>query len=251
MDEHEDLLDIKQAAKVLNVTETSLRRWTNAGHLACVRVGAKRERRFRRSDLMAFLEDQPARRPMSLSAELVGNTAIGGVCLTHGTHLCSFYTSDAGRTKLAVGFLADGLKQGSACHLLATEESANKVLAQLEQEVPRIRADIDAGRLVVYKYGASISAQLEFAEARIIASLRDGAQAIRAVGNVSEAPFVHGHSIDHIVQYEQDWDRLIARRFPLVTLCQYDARRYSGIELCKVLNCHRDAFRYPAERMFL
>ena len=61
MSDQEDLWDIKQAARFLQVSETSLRRWTNAGQLACLRVGLKRERRFRRADLLAFMEDQPAR----------------------------------------------------------------------------------------------------------------------------------------------------------------------------------------------
>src|SRR6267143_769869 len=33
-----ELLDIQQAAALLHVSETSLRRWTNAGRLACLRV---------------------------------------------------------------------------------------------------------------------------------------------------------------------------------------------------------------------
>ena len=57
----QDFLDIKQAARLLQVSETSLRRWTNAGLLACLRIGRKRERRFRRADLVAFMEEQPAR----------------------------------------------------------------------------------------------------------------------------------------------------------------------------------------------
>jgi excisionase family DNA binding protein len=59
----EDLLDIKQAARYLQVSETSLRRWTNGGQLACLRVGLRRERRFRRADLLAFMEYQPATNP--------------------------------------------------------------------------------------------------------------------------------------------------------------------------------------------
>ena len=51
----EPLLDIEQAARFLNVSETSLRRWTNDGRLACLRVGRRRERRFRKADLLAFL----------------------------------------------------------------------------------------------------------------------------------------------------------------------------------------------------
>ena len=52
MSEGDELLDIEQAARFLNVSETSLRRWTNAGRLACLRVGRRQERRFRRVDLL-------------------------------------------------------------------------------------------------------------------------------------------------------------------------------------------------------
>ena len=61
MSDANDLLDIGEAARFLNVSETSLRRWTNAGALPCLRVGHRRERRFRRVDLLAFMEQQPSR----------------------------------------------------------------------------------------------------------------------------------------------------------------------------------------------
>ena len=50
------------------------------------------------------------------------------------------------------------------------------------------------------------------------------------------------------MEYEADYDRLIARRFPVVTLCVYDARRFSGVEILDALKGHRDTFRYPLER---
>jgi len=49
MSEPHEYLNIEQAARLLNVSETSLRRWTNSGRLACLRVGRRRERRFRRA----------------------------------------------------------------------------------------------------------------------------------------------------------------------------------------------------------
>src|SRR5712692_4730549 len=99
MSDQDELLDIKQAAQFLKVSETSLRRWTNAGRLACLRVGRKRERRFRRTDLLAFVEQQP----------------VAGAPLSRppGSHMCGFYASDLSRVNLAVRFLADGLRQGS------------------------------------------------------------------------------------------------------------------------------------------
>ena len=50
-----ELLDIREAAAFLRVSATSLRRWTNAGQLPCLRIGGRHERRFRRADLLAFM----------------------------------------------------------------------------------------------------------------------------------------------------------------------------------------------------
>ena len=97
MSEADELLDIEQAAQFLHVSETSLRRWTNAGRLACLRVGRRRERRFRRADLLAFLEDQPAdgngRVPQSNSP---AHMVIDGVAYGLGVHLCALFASEAG-----------------------------------------------------------------------------------------------------------------------------------------------------------
>ena len=76
-----ELLDIAQAAALLQVSEASLRRWTNRGRLPCLRIGGRRERRFRQADLMAFLEPDASALPAG--------------------HLCAFYASDLGRTRQA------------------------------------------------------------------------------------------------------------------------------------------------------
>jgi len=55
------LLTIEEAAHFLNVSKTTLRRWTKLGTLPCVRVGARRERRFEQSDLSRLLDtDAPS-----------------------------------------------------------------------------------------------------------------------------------------------------------------------------------------------
>src|SRR5262249_26743053 len=50
------LLPIEEPARYLKVSKTSLRRWTNEGRLACVRVGPRGERRFRVEDIQEFLD---------------------------------------------------------------------------------------------------------------------------------------------------------------------------------------------------
>src|SRR2546427_3142011 len=64
------LLTIDEAAQYLNVSKTSLRRWTKLGTLPCVRVGARHERRFLQQDLERFLSrggDQQPLAPLAAS----------------------------------------------------------------------------------------------------------------------------------------------------------------------------------------
>src|SRR5688500_9231513 len=102
----EPLLDIKQAALFLNVSETSLRRWTNDGRLACLRVGGRHARRFRRADLIAFLERQPARPRVVAGADVSGSGGAVVAGAPKGTHFGGLYGTDADRTAMVAALLA-------------------------------------------------------------------------------------------------------------------------------------------------
>src|SRR5258706_1332017 len=84
-----ELLDIREAAALLRVSETSLRRWTNAGRLPCLRVGGRRERRFRRGDLLAFLSGEAATGPSPSRS-----------------HFCGLYTNELSRGREAAAFFS-------------------------------------------------------------------------------------------------------------------------------------------------
>src|SRR5256885_13489364 len=100
----ERLVNTKQAAELLNVSEISVRRWTNEGRLACRRVGGRRERRFRRQDLLDFLENLDRR---------VGDAVlVGGVPVSPGGHLCGLYDSGLGRVRLAPPLPPPGVRGG-------------------------------------------------------------------------------------------------------------------------------------------
>jgi MEDS: MEthanogen/methylotroph, DcmR Sensory domain len=45
----------------------------------------------------------------------------------------------------------------------------------------------------------------------------------------------------HLMAYEEAYE-LMARRFPAVTLCQYDAREFDGEIMLRVLKSHPDMF---------
>ena len=250
MSDSEDLLDIKQAAAFLGVSETSLRRWTNSGQLACLRVGGKRERRFRRADLLAFMESQPVTDPPARSqpSDRRQHTVIAGIPVTFGTHLCALYGNDAGRTKLAVTFLSDGLRPGSVCFLAASAEAWGQILGQLERERGSVQPEIDAGRLVLYKYCPTPQEQLDYWETNFVSAISAGATSLRVVGDMT-CCLIAGMTLDEVMEYEAGYDRILAKRFPLVTLCLYDVRRFESLEVVKALQGHTDMFRYPAERL--
>jgi len=232
-----ELLDIKQAAALLQVSEASLRRWTNAGRLACFRVGGRRERRFRRADLMAFLESHPFEAGAAGQERPLPDRASG--------HLCGLYVSDLARTRQAAGFLADGIPAADVSFLVAEPEVRERVLARLERQRPSLKDEIEAGRLVLSEYAVSAAAQLEFWNTRFGAATRAGAHSLRVVGDVSGGRLARQSSFEEVLEYETEYDRSVSRRFPVDTLCLHDARALSGVETARLLEVHPEVFRYP------
>jgi transcriptional repressor of dcmA and dcmR len=246
----EELLDIGQAAAFLNVSETSLRRWTNAGQLACLRIGRKRERRFRRSELLGFMDVQPAEGVggnRRIDARLSRPGLTGRTAVTVGYHRCGLYRSDAGRARLSTSFLADGLHPGSVCFLAAWPNVREEVLAHLEAERPTLGQDIDAGPLVLSAYHSSVDAQHDYWETHFASALCAGARSLRVVGDMGGFYGTIGKRA--LVGYETGYDRVIARRYPVATLCAYDIRIFSAHDVRDALEGHADTLRYPAEQL--
>jgi excisionase family DNA binding protein len=248
MTDEEDLLDIGQAAEFLNVSETSLRRWTNSGRLACMRVGSRRERRFRKSDLLALLESEPSSAGLrsARGTSPAEQVVIGGLSVPYGTHLCGFFASDEGRVRLAAGFLSDGLRLGTVCFLVAPKAMRDEIVNELGTDRALVESHIANGTLVLGEYAKSVAGQLQYFEDLLVAALAGGAHAFRVVGHLQE--FYRRIGAAAVLEYEAAYEQRIARRFPVVTMCLYDARAFTGVELLGALKQHPDSLRYPAER---
>ena len=250
MGENEELLDIQQAARFLNVSETSLRRWTNAGQLACLRVGGRRERRFRKADLLVFMEDQPAgdrEVPPAVPPPEPKYITVGGVPLPHGAHLCGLYSSEVGRIRQAVEFLLDGMRPGSICLVAAPEEARQAILLYIKESRPSLRADVAAGRLILADYEDSADDQIHYWEQQLKAALSAGVHSCRVLGDLRGfGPTVQ---LEELLEYEARYDDVIASRFPVITMCQYDVRAFPSLGLLNALKLHKHSFRYPADRL--
>jgi len=238
MNDLNELLDISEAAQFLNVSETSLRRWTNSGALACLRVGRRRERRFRRVDLLAFMEQSG---PANLRASRDDQ-----VTVKQGDHLCGIYGSDAGRIALTVPFLLDGLREGSACVLIATPRGKKQILKNLGDINPGLSSDIKSGRITLGGYGKSPKAQWDLIIECLEKARSTGASSLRLVGDVTGLRSTL--SPKELVAFEMGLDEEVVARFPVAILCLYDAREFTGIELLNALKTHPDTLRYPLNR---
>ena len=208
----QDLLDIREAAEFLRVSETSLRRWTNAGRLPCLRIGGRRERRFRRSDLLAFAEGEPRPRVPTRN------------------HFCGLYTSDVCRANAAAAFLAAGLHTGALGLLVAGKDVQRAVVELLGH-------DLKPGRLELAEFRGSSSVQLEFFHARLDDAMRGGASRVHMVGDVSggalgRLPF------GEILEHEAEFERSIAREYQVAALCLYAAGGISGVEVAGLVQRH-------------
>lgn len=249
MNDESELLDIGAAARLLNVSETSLRRWTNAGVLPCMRIGPRRERRFRRGDLMAFLEE-PA--PAQRSAEGNGGVAMVQppqnelITVTHGNHLCGIYGSEEGRLSLFVPFLLEGLKERSVCLLVATPAIQKKILKGLQGLHSELASDIRNGRLILATYESSCKAELKALAKQLSAAQKTGATSFRGVADLiglrAQCP------PEKLTEYEAGLDAKIISKFPIAILCAYDAREFTGLEVLHALKVHPDTLSYPLGR---
>jgi excisionase family DNA binding protein len=236
------LLSTAAAATFLEVSEASVRRWADRGMLPVQRIGRRQERRFREDDLRAFLEKgkRPARGSGAEGTHPV--VAIGGASVPTGSHLATFYDSDAARVRLAVPFLQDGLRRRQSCLLMASGASLHAYLEPLHDEVgdELDLAERDGLFMTAPAPGTNASAALASFEDKFWAALADGATLIRVVGEMISVLAVMG-STSQMLSFEQGLN-LLSKRFPSVTLCQYDVREFNGETILQAIKTHPDQF---------
>ena len=148
-------------------------------------------------------------------------------------HVCSLYDSDAGRHKLAGAFLAEGLRRGERCILVAPPMVRDALLA-LPGEKRR--------QLIASEGEASAEAQLAFYREQF-AKAKAASQDVRVVADVGWAA-EKGVTFGELMRLEARLEPL-ARQFRAQVLCLYDARRFAGQALLQALKQHRDSARLP------
>ena len=223
------------------MSEASIRRWSDAGLLPVRRVGRRRERRFDQADLLGFL-GQTTGDSKGAGAQPPTSVPIGGASVPLRSHLAPIYSTDAGGLRLAVPFLADGLRAGQPCFLVATGAVLERYAHALngEQGVDFAAAARNGQLTVLSGPGPNRVEALANLEAQFGRALGPGPTMLRLVGEMSCVRRMFANDAE-MMSFEEAFD-VMAKRFPAVSLCQYDAREFNGEITLRALKAHPDMF---------
>ena len=219
----EPLLDIKDASGFLNVSEMTIRRWTNSGTLKCYRLGGKRERRFLKSDLEELLQPSQNHRMKPLG--------FGGQMAPDGLHMTHFYSGKDGALEVSVPYILEGFRQEEVVLAVMPPEKSRKLLAKLERERNPVATWIKSGRLNVTAGMGSPGEMINF-----LANFAGKTNKIRVVG-------------DMIWTVRKGWDLATLRTLeeapslmpPIenaLLLCQYSLEDFSGTTIMMAAELH-------------
>lgn len=226
------MLNTREAARFLRVSQATVRRWFDAGLLPGYRVGRRKERRFYESDLLAFME-----RSIPAAAGVRG-LHVGGIEVRPPAHFAAFSSSDAGAVRVTAPFLADGVRLRQPTFLVASG-------AMLDAYAKVV--DLDGVHVVSFEGGAAADAISQWENSFTLA-LAGGPTVIRVVGEMAEERPMFS-SEDEMLHYEEAFEAM-SRRYPAVTICQYDVRHFEGLTVLRALKAHPDLFQYPTGAFF-
>ncbi len=145
------LLNIKEAAAFLNVSEMTIRRWTNSGRLKCFRVGGKKERRFRIGDLQEMLRSDMDEIPLGY----------GGLLVPKSAHLSHFYAGEGESLNLGIPYVKEGLDRGELVLIVSPHKRIPKFLSGLENYGVMAEVLQTQGILNTFTGGVDFDAQTE------------------------------------------------------------------------------------------
>ena len=234
----DSLLNTAEAAQLLRVSEASIRRWSDSGLLPARRVGRRRERRFDRSELESFLGEASGQRS-TVPASVLG---LSGVSIPLRGHYAPIYSTDGGGLRLTVPFLADGLRAGQPCFLAASGDVLGRYAKALSDEGIDFEAATESGRLMILNWPGSNAVEVIAEWEQLFAkALATRPSMLRVAGDMACERHMFPSEAE-MMAYEEAYDRM-ARRFPLVTLCAYDAREFTGETILRMLKAHPDMFQ--------
>ena len=231
------LLNIEEAAQFLNISKTTLRRWTKLGKLPCSRVGVKGERRFLKSDLQACISAPAAPLDRLLVCNSSDPLAQLNAAAARGIprHVCLHFQ---GRDELWTMFrpyVLEHLAQGAPILYIHEEYSRADVCARIRAEgYDPEQLERDGLLRLLVPADAYLRADtfvpermLDFMEAAILAFRAAGHETVLISGEMTW--YLMGTpGVEKMIDYECLLNKLLLRYTNVTIVCHYDSFRLNG-----------------------
>ena len=189
-----------------------------------------------------FMEAGPVQSTGAADAGPVATILIQDVVVPLGSHIACFYTTDAGRLRIGLPFLRDGLLAGQSVVLLrATPDVREHYFAALRNEGVDAAEAIEAGLLMLYpEVSGSAGDQVARFEQMLTAASRTRTGPIRILAEVLADVETLGSVAEHMVVEQRV--NAVFKRFPVVTICAYDVRAFDAVTVIEALKLHTDSY---------
>jgi transcriptional repressor of dcmA and dcmR len=132
---------------------------------------------------------------------------------------------------------------------VAQPEVSAQILARVRDVVPGVDIAIETGRVTLSQGSRRPLEMLTFFRQEFLDCSARGDGAIRVLGDMS-CFMDRGAELDELMEFEHRYNQGIGRDFPVVSLCQYDVRRFSGLAVLQACRAHDDGLKFPL-RSFL
>jgi len=240
MPEKQRFLTITEASEFLQVSETSLRRWTNSGKLRCFRVGGRSERRFLKEDLLAFMQT------MNLQPEPpVTETETNTDTLSEERHICLFFVNQDEQWQMMRPYLLEHLGTGVPVLYIQDSTPPGRLKELLHAEGLPVNDLITRGLLRIlppedaYLLTGRFDDQrmLAFMESAILGALAAGYNRVFLTGEMTWS-LQNAPGSESMMHYESLLNPVVDK-YPGVTIvCQYDLKRFDGPSVLDALLTH-------------
>jgi excisionase family DNA binding protein len=237
------LLTIADAATLLNVSKATIRRWTNEGRLTCSRIGARDERRFRKTDLIEFINQS-----LPGTAEPCDVPANPLPSRDAASSHCCIISNDVEEEWMTLG--AEVLRSlGQGSHVLVIEDSDRRErLEMLLAENDLNKHELLAAHVlrcvsIENSYFLSGSMQWDravaFVESAILEAKARGFDKILIIGTGSWASDFPGEDVlGELRKYELGLDQMLSRHPEASVLCPYAATQVSSHMIVQAFETH-------------
>ncbi len=224
----EQLLNIKETADFLNVSEMTIRRWTNDGTLPCYRIGGRRARRFRFQDLEAYLERNPS--PVDSVDVSLG---VNDLSVPDGSHVTHLSLGDTESANVGVSYVTKGLIRNETVLMVCPAGISEQMLQMLQAQHIDVQTMLQAGRLYV-----SCGMDTPKRYARYISEL--AAQSVghlRIFGDMTWTK-AKGWVAKDLRELEEIVNLSSVKARGILFLCQYALNSFSGEEAMLAIETH-------------